>query len=36
VENTVEARAFWATVGWPGVGKPKYCSYQQEAADATP
>jgi hypothetical protein len=36
VEDTVEARAFWATVGWPGVGEPKYCSHQQEAADATP
>ena len=36
VNKSIEARAFWATVGWPGVGRPKYCSYQQEAADATP
>lgn len=30
VEATFEARAFWARVGWPGVGEPFYCSHMLE------
>jgi GNAT superfamily N-acetyltransferase len=31
IQPTLEAKAFWATVGWDGVGEPHYCSHQREA-----
>lgn len=37
VDDTVTARAFWATVGWPGaLGQPDYCSDMERAAGRLP
>jgi len=36
VQDTFEARAFWARIGWPGVGEPFYCSHMSEAAGFPP
>jgi hypothetical protein len=32
IQPTLAAKAFWASVGWDGIGEPHYCSHQLAGA----
>jgi hypothetical protein len=32
INETIEARAFWASVGLPGPGIPAYCSHMRQSS----